>query len=98
MRQGGCIEIMNLKPCPFCGSEKELINDSKTLGFVSFVKCLECGAQGPEKHTNDSAIYAWGIRINWRLQPVNREREDINAQLEHIGIRLAILEKLHKIP
>jgi len=38
----------NLKPCPFCGEQYELIADSK------FITCNECGSKGP--------VGKWGNR------------------------------------
>jgi Lar family restriction alleviation protein len=53
---------MELKPCPFCGSDKaELAN--VTPNEVQFVYCPKCEAAGPATFlTKDAAIIEWNKR------------------------------------
>lgn len=57
-----------LKPCPFCGGEAELVKDKTTFAFADtyFVRCdnIECGVQPQTKHrlTEQKARDFW----NWR--------------------------------
>lgn len=41
--------MSELKPCPFCGGEAEIVNTS-----VFWAKCKECGAESPEDGTSGS--------------------------------------------
>lgn len=58
--------MSELKPCPFCGGEAKLENESPAR--VSFVKCKDCGARTYKyriafDHASDErAIKAWNMR------------------------------------
>lgn len=55
--------MKELKPCPFCGSEKVAVAYSFT--DIYMIKCLNCGAltsfQGKEE--KDTAIARWNKRM-----------------------------------
>lgn len=48
--------MVDLKPCPFCGSPSEFFD-----GWAR-VRCPECGALGSAHRTRDEAIAAWNNR------------------------------------
>lgn len=51
---------MTIKPCPFCGNEKDFGIGRATKdreGFPTYVYCENCGAQGPWIYTTDKAIF-----------------------------------------
>ena len=48
--------IVDLKPCPFCGSLSVAI-------VGSFVRCGGCGAVGPYGYTNEEAAERWNRRV-----------------------------------
>lgn len=48
-----------LKPCPFCGSER--VNVAEIVGDF-FAICGECGAQGKQMATISDAVSAWNRR------------------------------------
>ena len=51
----------NLKPCPFCASPAQLVEDEPTKGWC-FVECTCCAAHGPmtdKKH----AVMSWNRRM-----------------------------------
>ena len=47
---------MNIEPCMWCGSDN--VHASVT-GFIEHVHCNDCGACGPTKHSQYTAINAW---------------------------------------
>ena len=49
-----------LKPCPFgCVGYLDRRVSGKSLGFI---ECMECGATGPERKSQEEAIAAWNQR------------------------------------
>ena len=52
---------MNLRYCPFCGSN-ELTCQQDITRFR--VVCNDCGAMGPDYRERKVAISAWNSRIN----------------------------------
>ena len=64
---------MNLKPCPFCGSEPELNYGhisipSGEIESVAYVVCHTCGARTGNHHgmkdaaAKSGAVHAWNMR------------------------------------
>ena len=59
---------IKLKPCPFCGGMGILNNEKNRT--VSFVKCIQCGAESGIVHVSaeycadEQAIEAWNRRID----------------------------------
>jgi len=51
--------MTELKPCPFCGSERTV---EKLDGMVFYIRCQDCGAKGPAKTLKPKAIEAWNRR------------------------------------
>ncbi len=79
---------LGMKPCPFCGSEKqrvdkwliERIND-KHMEFA--VLCENCGAIGPNDMGRSGAIEMWNLRRPMSsLIAENDELHGMVAQLE----------------
>ena len=59
--KGRLIKMKEIKPCPFCGGEGELIIES---GWSIWVSCKSCGAEGAWVDTNeDDAIDKWNMRV-----------------------------------
>lgn len=52
---------MNLKPCPFCGSEDVEICNS---GEYFYCHCWKCNAMGPDADTRQWGLEAWNNRPN----------------------------------
>lgn len=59
---------MNLKPCPHCGEEKDLekhfVNDREDEFNFLRVRCMNCGALGPDASTWLKAQECWNERKN----------------------------------
>ena len=45
---------MEIKPCPFCGSENLSVG-----GFGNYIKCKNCGTAGPDGSTLNEAFDKW---------------------------------------
>lgn len=41
--------MIDIKPCPFCGSDNLLLNGYGWCYLDLYVKCNECGAHGPQE-------------------------------------------------
>lgn len=50
--------MVDILKCPFCGAEDEADFTRSGFGKV-YVKCLVCGAQGPQYDKTEDAISAW---------------------------------------
>lgn len=50
--------MIDILKCPFCGAEDEADFTRSCFGKV-YVKCLVCGAQGPQYDKTEDAISAW---------------------------------------
>jgi Lar family restriction alleviation protein len=64
MMRGGVMEELKLKPCPFCGSDAEVITRNYYGLRDSFlVECASCGVATPEFDDSvDDATDAWNCR------------------------------------
>ena len=54
-----------LKPCPFCGNNKDFKEGQITFGQSSFgksIKCSQCLVEMPPDYVGDSAIEKWNKR------------------------------------
>lgn len=47
------------RACPFCGSRATILNRPVPVRFVA---CLDCGAEGGSRRTEEEAIAAWNRR------------------------------------
>jgi hypothetical protein len=57
-----------MKPCPFCGNTPDALGYSGQPAISWFVKCLHCGAKGPEvlgdaQYAANLAIKLWENRV-----------------------------------
>ena len=50
-----------LKPCPFCGSDDVVVEETDTSGYV---RCRGCGAEGGLRYSHDEAAAAWNSRAD----------------------------------
>ncbi len=62
--------MIELKPCPFCGGEAEMVTTVLCHMSMAYVKCKECDAKaqtfGDRSHDGSyifSAIEAWNRRV-----------------------------------
>lgn len=55
------METPELKPCPFCGSDRLRI-------FPSFVVCDKCAAMGPDRTGERSGIELWNTRAEVKAE------------------------------
>lgn len=58
-----------MKECPFCGSPKVSISESFTT-VDTHVACDACGAKGPDRSDQQSAIAVWDTRAKTKAPPV----------------------------
>lgn len=58
-----------LLPCPFCAWPAKL---SHRIG-VSYIECIDCGAEGPPEDNDENAIAAWNRRA--ALSPASTGQE-----------------------
>lgn len=73
--------MIDLEPCPFCGSSKTVI-DPNTIPTV--IVCRRCGAKGPETHekvtwTRSEDDY---VRLAWNHRAVETSMNARILQLE----------------
>lgn len=64
---------MELKDCPFCGSNRLRVVESSVstsgnypITEEDFVRCKNCLAEGPHRPTKELAEYGWNIR--WQTE------------------------------
>lgn len=59
--------------CPFCGREAKMM-----IGPDIWIRCNNCGADGPMKGSNEAAIEAWNKRkpIEQIVEQLHEEREE----------------------
>lgn len=96
---------MNLKPCPFCGSDAELVYkqcDPAIKGFSVFGACTECRCESDsiwvaEEPEPDFACWQDAAEI-WNDRPIEDGlKEDIgDLNRENIGLK-SILKTLENI-
>ncbi len=53
---------MNLKPCPFCGSDDLDVATADSADVLWSVWCEDCGAEGPNEPTVPAAEMSWNNR------------------------------------
>lgn len=61
---------MSIKPCGWCGANGArflVIGYGFELGFKDsrYVKCLNCGQEGPMSEGKQAAIDAWNEKFEW---------------------------------
>lgn len=64
-----------LKPCPFCNGDGELVRDELHMMRGYIVKCSDCGAQTMYYKTKSDAVGVWNNR------PLENKKEVENAEL-----------------
>ena len=63
---------MEIKPCPFCGSENLSVG-----GFGNYIKCKNCGTAGPDGSTLNEAFDKWNSAL--RKEDVEMEKNCANC-------------------
>jgi len=71
----------DLKPCPFCGAS----DTSECFGNAAFIRCRQCGCEGPRRIAKHEAAAAWNRRVPPRAKPLAW------APLDHDGIVVALV-------
>ena len=51
--------MKQIKPCPFCGSEKVSLGSG--LEKLQQVECVNCGANGPCVSSAKTAVWLWNF-------------------------------------
>lgn len=51
--------MSKVKDCPFCQSDELIVESSEGEYWV---KCEQCGAQGPVEHDRKTAVKNWNLR------------------------------------
>lgn len=85
-----CIE---LKPCPFCGSDDVTCNKFED---VYYVECLYCSAKVETYNGEEDAIEGWNARVI-DLDELEKvadecERADVDCVIDWAAIRKAVGE------
>lgn len=57
------MDEIKLKPCPFCGSDAELIQDEYLGLVIGFVRCKACGARTDYEYGKEFATDLWNGRV-----------------------------------
>ena len=71
--------MTELKPCPFCGGEAEMLTaESMNGGYLFGIMCNDCRSRGDVYGTEAEAIAAWNTRYE-------RTCRNIKDQLRGIG-------------
>ena len=56
---------IELKPCPFCRGEAEIIqNPKKSTTVYNYIKCKICGSMTHSFFTTGAAVKAWNRRAD----------------------------------
>lgn len=57
--------MSELKPCPFCGGEAEMLTaESMNGGYLFGIMCNDCRSRGDVYDTEAEAIEAWNTRYH----------------------------------
>ena len=73
---------MNLKPCPFCGSERiSYVFDEDLFGYA--MSCESCFARGPVYGEHHDCEQEWNIRS---AEPEQKENEIKQPFCRHCGV------------
>ena len=87
-----------IKPCPFCGSDKCRVEQNVFDDLKYCVHCPSCGAESSDYEHPGSAVKAWNMRTVTHLLEMEREmcREEFHADNDRLrGIlaeALAVIE------
>ena len=58
--------MSELKPCPFCGGEAEMLTaESMHGGYLFGIMCDDCRSRGDVYDTEAEAIAAWNTRVDY---------------------------------
>ena len=83
-------EAVELKPCPFCGSAAELLQDDD--GRWTQVMCAGCGGKAPEvMASKEAASAAWNRRATSAADAAEVER--LRAEVLELKARSAAASK-----
>jgi len=65
--------MTELKPCPFCGGEAEVLTaESMNGGYLFGVMCNDCRSRGDVYDTEAEAIAAWNIRAERTCRSIDQ--------------------------
>lgn len=76
--------MTELKPCPFCGGEAEILTaESMRGGYLFGIMCNDCCSRGDVYETEAEAIAAWNTRAVETCSVVaSYSPSDINEEAE----------------
>ena len=64
--EGEAMSAPKLKPCPFCGEQRDL---HIVRAISTEVRCANCGAEGPNRWSKRAAISGWNNRHTGKEKP-----------------------------
>lgn len=81
--------MSDLKPCPLCDSEGEIVTTFTTSGELFYGACLQCHTCGPFDVTEDAAAARWNPRpaedaLAARVAELEAEVERLKRENAHL--------------
>ena len=67
-KERGSVRMTDLKPCPFCGGESELVIPNSWDPYQAYVRCKKCRISGPlvwmvdDENFKATAVKKWNTR------------------------------------
>lgn len=78
--------MTELKPCPFCGGEAEILTaESMNGGYLFGIMCNDCRSRGDVYDTEAEAIAAWNTRAERTCTNLANEYKHGNFRCSECG-------------
>lgn len=81
-----------MSKCPFCNS-LDLVPVKAGIGCA--IRCIECGAQGPDQREKNLAIIDWNIPTEY-VEGLEAQIKRLKQELETANNLVNLIEKLDK--